>query len=306
MGLDLRDLHRWCSVATDDLESHPEARTPLRICADAAQMAQLMARELADAVSEAAATGRELRVIIPCGPRGWYQPFADLVNAERISLAGLVVFHMDECLDWQGRALPRAHPYNFRSFMEASFYGPIDAELRVRENSRHWPRPANVDEIAAMLAAAPADLAYGGWGQDGHVAYNQARRHPYSPVSLDELRNSTVRVQENNADTVVALAQREFGGAYQFVPPMSVTLGMREILGAKRIRLFSDTGSWKQTALRIGLFSEPTPEYPITLLQEHGDALLTATRETATHPIALHPEWDLGLLWARPHRHQMS
>ena len=102
-------------------------------------------------------------------------------------------------------------------------------------------------------------------------------------------------MQENNTDTIIALAQREFGGAYQFVPPMSVTLGMREILGARRIRLFSDTGSWKQTALRVGLFSDPTPDYPITLLQEHADALLTATRETATHPIALHPEWDLAL-----------
>ena len=64
--------------------------------------------------------------------------------------------------------------------------------------------------------------------------------------------------------------------------------------GARRIRLFSDTGAWKQTALRVALFSQPTPEYPITLLQDHPDALLTATRETASHPIAAHPEWDLG------------
>ena len=127
------------------------------------------------------------------------------------------------------------------------------------------------------------------------MAYNQARRQPYSPLSVADLRASTARVQENNPDTIVALAQREFGVAYQFVPPMSVTLGMREILGARRIRLFSDTGAWKQTALRVGLFSDPVADYPITLLQEHPDALLTATRETATHPISLHPEWDLGV-----------
>ena len=106
-------------------------------------------------------------------------------------------------------------------------------------------------------------------------------------------------MQENNVDTVVALAQRTFGGAYQLVPPMSVTLGMREILAARRIRLFSDTGAWKQTALRVGLFSPVTAEYPITLLQDHPDALLTATVETATHPISLHPEWDLGLSMKR-------
>ena len=54
---------------------------------------------------------------------------------------------------------------------------------------------------------------------------------PSSGPSLEELAASTIRIQENNLDTIVALAQRTFGAAYQFVPPMSVTLGMRECLG---------------------------------------------------------------------------
>ncbi len=151
-----------------------------------------------------------------------------------------------------------------------------------------------MEQIREQIWAAPIDITYGGWGQDGHIAYNQTRRHPYSQVTLDELRNSTVRVQENNLDTILALAQRTFGAAYQFVPPMSVTLGIKECLSAKKVRLFSDTGAWKQTALRVALFGPLTAEYPITLLQEHPDALLTATVETASHPVSQHPEWDLG------------
>ena len=57
------------------------------------------------------------------------------------------------------------------------------------------------------IAAEQIDLAYGGWGQDGHVAYNQARRHPFSPVSIDEVRSSSIRIQDNNVDTIVARAQ---------------------------------------------------------------------------------------------------
>lgn len=295
MTLDKLDLYNWCSVPVDGLASHPDLRIPLRICADANEMAHLMARELVDAAREAAARATMLRVIIPCGPRLWYEPFAAIVNHERVELSHVTVFHMDENLDWEGKLLPRSHPYCFRSFMEENFYEAIEPSFRVPVRQRHWLEPGNFAEVGAMLAEQPADLAYGGWGQDGHVAYNQARRHPYSALSLSELRASTARVQDNNADTVWALAQRELGGAYQFVPPMSVTLGMSEVMGAKRVRLFSDTGAWKQTALRVALFSDPTPEYPITLLQEHGDALLTATSETATHPIALHPEWDLGV-----------
>jgi glucosamine-6-phosphate deaminase len=288
------ELVAWCRVPFRDLERHPARRVPLRVVRDSAVMGELMARELVDAIVAAGAAGRSFRAIIPCGPSSWYRPFAELVTRERVSLRHVVVFHMDECLDWQGRELPRAHPYSFRGFMERAFYGPVPPELAVPEGSRHWPTADNVERIAAAVATAPVDLTYGGWGQDGHIAYNQARRHPYSAVTLEELRASTVRVQENNWDTVVALAHRTLGGAYQLVPPMSVTLGLRECLSASRVRLFSDTGAWKQTALRVALFAEPTPEYPITLLQSHPDALLTATEDTARHPLEDHPEWDFG------------
>ena len=290
-----KKLYEWCRIPYAELEKHPARKIPFRLVRDSAVMGDLMARELVEAIRVAEKRGESFRAIIPCGPSCWYKPFSDLVNRERVSLKRFVVFHMDECLDWQGRELPRAHPYSFRGFMERHFYAPVDPELAVPEGNRHWPRADNVERIAAAVAAAPVELTYGGWGQDGHIAYNQARRHPYSRIGLEDLAASTVRVQENNWDTVLALAQRTFGTAWQFVPPLSVTLGLKECLSAKKVRLFSDTGAWKQTALRVALFSEPDPEYPITLLSRHPDALLTATLETATHPISLHPEWDLGL-----------
>jgi glucosamine-6-phosphate deaminase len=291
----LRQLRDWCAIPAADLEGHPALRVPFRVCADSAAMGALMARELVDEIQRHNASGERTRAIIPCGPACWYAPFAEAVNREQVSLRRLEVFHMDECLDWQGRELPRHHPYSFRGYMERCFYGPVAGALSVPETSRHWLTVSNVDEVRNLVEEAPVDLTYGGWGQDGHVAYNQARRHPFSRLSVDDLRQSSVRVQENNLDTILALAHRSFGAGYQFVPPMSVTLGMKECLGARKVRLFSDTGAWKQTALRVALFAPVTAEYPITLLQEHPDALITATLETATHPISEHPEWDLGL-----------
>ncbi len=289
-------LYPWCRIPVDELIEHPDRKIPLRLCLDSADLGALMADELIEAIVAANREDRPLRTIIPCGPACWYKPFTDRVNAGRITLQRLEVFHMDECLDWQGRELPRSHPYSFRGAMERDFYDPVDPALRVPEAKRHWPAPDRLDDIREAINAAPIDLTYGGWGQDGHIAYNQARRYPYSPVSVDDLRRATIRIQENNPDTIMALAQRTFGTAWQFVPPMSVTLGIAECLSAKRVRLFSDTGAWKQTALRVALFSPPTEEYPLTLLQEHPDALITATIETARHPVSEHPEWDLGVL----------
>ena len=177
--------------------------------------------------------------------------------------------------------------------MEQHFYGGISEELNVPEEKRYFLSPQTMSEVAEKIKEASIDYTLGGWGQDGHIAYNQAKRMPYTKVTLEMLRNSTIHMQYNNDDTILALANRTFGTAYQFVPPMSITLGIKECLSAKKVRLFSDTGAWKMTALRVALFSEPDPEYPMTLLQEHPDALLTATRATAEHPISLHPEWEL-------------
>jgi glucosamine-6-phosphate deaminase len=291
----LKELYNWCKIPAGELVNHLKLKVPFRLCRDSSEMGALMARELIDEIQEHNRRAETTRAIIPCGPACWYQPFTDLVNREKVSLQNLVVFHMDECLDWQNRELPRNHPYSFRGFMEQHFYAPVEVELAVRLENRHWLNARNIEEVRQAIQAAPIDITYGGWGQDGHIAYNQTRRHPYSRVSLDELRHSSLRVQENNLDTLLALAQRTFGAAYQFVPPMSVTLGIQECLSARKVRLFSDTGAWKQTALRVALFGPLTVEYPITLLQEHPDALITATIETAAHPISQHPEWDLGI-----------
>jgi len=291
--VDPRDLCRWCGIPADELLAHPDLRVRLRIVRDSEEMGRLMARELLEVIHANNSAGHPTRAIVPCGPNCWYGPFTEMVNSSGTSLRSLFVFHMDECLDWQGRPLPANHPYNFRTFMERHFYGGIKPDLAVPESQRFWLLPSTIDHVRRALDAAPVDITLGGWGQDGHVAYNQARRHPFSHITLEDVANSTIRVQENNLDTILALGQRTFGAAYQFVPPMSVTLGVRECLSAKRVRVFSDTGTWKQTALRVALFSEPTAEYPMTLLQRHPDAIITATRETARHPISEHPEWEL-------------
>ncbi len=285
-------LHRWCSIPVAEL-AHHDTRIPYRIVTDAAEMGHLMARDLVEVIEANNSADRDTRAIVPCGPVSWYEPFAQEITSRAVSLRRLEVFHMDEMLDWQGRPLPTEHPLNFRTYMERHFYDPIPADLRVPETQRHWLLPKTAAETADAIMAEPVDIVLGGWGQDGHVAYNQARRHPFSQIAIDEIRGSTIRIQDNNVDTVLALAHRSLGGAYQFVPPMSITLGMRECLQAKRIRLYSDTGPWKQTAFRVALFAAPTAEYPITLLQEHPDVLLTATVSTASHVISDHPEWVL-------------
>lgn len=292
--MDKKKLYEWCSIPMEKLVDHPDRKVPLRIVKDADELGEVMARDFAYDIKKANEEGRSYAAIVPCGPKQWYAPFARIVNEERISLKNVTVFHMDENLDWQGRLLHKDDPNNFRTYMDENFYGPVLPELAVPMEKRYYLRPDNYLEIADLIAETDIDYTLGGFGQDGHIAFNQARRDPYTQITIDEIREGTVRLQNNNTDTLIALSQRDFGSAWQFLPAMSLTLGVKECFKAKKIRVYSATGAWKQTALRVGLFSDLTPEYPMTLLQEHPDAMITVDENTATHPLSQHPEWKFN------------
>jgi glucosamine-6-phosphate deaminase len=88
-----------------------------------------------------------------------------------------------------------------------------------------------------------------------------------------------------NEDTLIALSQRSAGGCSHAIPPMAITLGMKDLLSARKIRLISETGAWKQTVIRVLLFGEQTVEYPVTFVQGHPDVLLVVDQKTAAPPL---------------------
>ena len=142
---------------------------------------------------------------------------------------------MDECLDWQARELPRRHPYSFRGFMEQHFLRPHRSRPSpCRKKTASGSPPATWTRCASASPPRPSTSPTAAGGRTDTSPTTRPRRHPFSPVTIDDVRNSSVRVQDNNLDTMLALAQRTFGAAYQFVPPMSVTLGVCECLSASQ------------------------------------------------------------------------
>jgi glucosamine-6-phosphate deaminase len=137
---------------------------------------------------------------------------------------------------------------------------------------------AKIQEVGGI------DTTYGGIGYRGHIAYNEPPRSPWYRISVEEFRSSTTRILHLNEDTLIALSQRGAGGCSDVIPPMVITLGMRELLSAKRLRLYSETGAWKQTVIRILLFGQVSPEIPATYCQEHPDCVVTVDEATAACP----------------------
>lgn len=283
--IDPKQLLQWCRVPMEELENHPDAKVKIKILAAPENVHRHIARMMVDEVKANNARGLPTRWILPCGPTKQYPYFAELVNKERINLGKVHVFHMDDCLDWQGRHLPLNHQFSYQGTMLRVFYAPIDSALAIPENQRHFPSIHDLEGITrAIDNLGGIDTTYGGIGYRGHIAYNEPPRSPWYSVSPEDFRNSQTRILHLNEDTLIAVSQRAAGGNSFVVPPMAITMGMKDLLRAKRIRLLSDTGAWKQTVIRVLLFGPQTTEFPVTFVQSHSDVLVVVDAATAAPP----------------------
>lgn len=282
------DLRRWCAIPASDLPEQTGSRVKLVIQEDRQRLAQAMCDALFDELVQNNRAGRPTRWILPCH-KGQFAHLVDRINRERVSMRNVHIFHMDDFLDWQGRPYPVRDAFtSCRGVSTADLYDRIDPELNVPLSQRHFPDYRDPDGLdRAVEAAGGVDTLVGGVGCKGMVAFCEAPRSPYHRVTLEDYAASRTRIVTVHDDTVVAYAQREFGGCYDAVPPMAITIGMRSMLRAKRALFVVATGAWKQTMVRVAMFSPPTTEYPVTLLTNGiGDCTIYLDGATADHPLS--------------------
>jgi glucosamine-6-phosphate deaminase len=280
------ELFQWCRIPVSALESHPARKVPLRILDTPDEVHRWTAHDMLEEVKANNRAGRPTRWILPCGPTKQYPYFVSQVNAERVSLRNVHVFHMDDNLDWQGRPLALDHQFSYEGWMNRHFYDPVDPDLAIPIHQRHFPSIYDIDGISrAIQAVGGVDTTYGGIGYRGHIAFNEPPRSPWYTVSPEEFRNSMTRILHLNEDTLIALSQRATGGCSHAIPPMAITMGMKDLLSARRIRLISDTGAWKRTVIRYLLFGPTSIEYPVSFVQGHPDVLVVVDHNTALPPL---------------------
>lgn len=277
------ELQEWLAVPADELAAR--SRIPITVLPTREDVHRHFAQAIFDELRDAAAVGDELAIVVPLGPKAHYRLLAAMVNEQRLALEHVTFFGMDEWLDWQARPLAPDHPCNLERYFHRHFVSLLAEQLRPLPENVLFPSPLDLDRIPAEIERrGGVATTYAGFGFQGHIAFNEPPGSRWSPVELAQLRESTTRIVPVAVDTVIAHAARSFGGNVFAVPPMAVTLGMRELLSARRVRLYAETGPWKQTILRILLFSEPTVAYPVTLVSAHPDAAVVVDAASAAPP----------------------
>lgn len=273
-------LDEILSLPVEDLLKR--ARAGVQLFATIPDMMEHLARSMADEIRLNNQKGHPTRWILPVGPVAQYSQLVEICNRERISWKEVYTFQMDEFLDWEGRPLPIDHPLSFEGFMRRQVIDKLDPELRPIPDHVHFPSPFNPDEISdRMRVVGGIDTCFGGVGYHGHVAFNDPPLSRWYKVTPEQMRESRSRVVVLGDDSVVVQSILCAGGSSESIPPMAVTLGMRDILAAHRIRLFLAGGERHRAIFRVTLLGEPTADYPSTLLQGHPDCIVHTDEATA-------------------------
>ncbi len=282
----------WEAVVTDQQilsllelpveELRRRGRVKFRLLPDIPSLLDDFAGSILNEIRTHNQRGEPTRLILPVGPVAQYRKVVEVSNRERLSWKNVFVFNMDEFLDWQGRPVPLDHPLSFEGFMRREVFGALDLEIRIPPEQAFSPHPFRIDEISEKIREVGGiDCCYGGIGYHGHVAFNEPPNSRWHRISVEELRNSLTRVVALGDDSIVVQSIHSSGGCAAAIPPMAVTLGMKDILASKKLRLYCAAGERHRTIFRITVAGEVTTDFPSTLIQGHPDAEVMTDEATA-------------------------
>jgi len=261
-------MHEYYTYSAEKLMSDGRIKAQ---CLDSSEAVfRAMAQEMVDEIVSHNERGERTVLIIPVGPVGQYPFFVEIVNRERISLKNCWFFNMDEYLDDECRWIAKEHFLSFRGYMEREVYSKIDSELVNPEEQRIFPDPENPSYLTGKLEElGGADACFGGIGINGHLAFNEAN----ASLSREEFASLSTRNIRISDETRTANSIPDLGGALEDMPKYAVTIGMKEILSSRKIRL-GVFRIWHRAVVRRALFGPISTAFPASLLQEHPDALI--------------------------------
>ncbi len=256
------------------------AKVPLCKLGDSGEVFYELALTMVSEIEKNNAAGRRTVFICPVGPVGQYPIFVRLVNERRLSLKNCWFINMDEYLTDGKEWIDESSPLSFRGFMKRNVYTKIDPELLMPEAQRVFPDPHDTGAIARLIERlGGVDIAFGGIGINGHLAFNEAQ----DELTPDEFAALHTRVLPISRETRVANAIGDLNGAIDAMPKKCITIGMAEILSAKKLRLgvFRD---WHRAVVRQTAYGEVSAHFPATLLQRHPDAMIYVNANAAQQP----------------------
>ena len=182
-----------------------------------------------------------------------------MLCASSLDFSKVVTFNLDEYF-----GLDKAHPQSYRYFMDHHLFDHIN----ISKENIHIPSGIGdiqkvCDDYNELLKQYPIDLQLLGMGSNGHVGFNEPGTPFDSVTHYIALKQSTI---EDNARLF-------FNGNIDEVPKNAITMGISNILSAKKIVLIA-CGPKKHKAIQRLLNGEISEDLPVSALVSHPDFTL--------------------------------
>jgi glucosamine-6-phosphate deaminase len=284
-------IPNYLNISATDLGQGTPVK--IRVLGDMVSIARDVAETMKAELLAALRAGRAATLIVPVGPVDPFPILAKVINDEQIDCRDVVLINMDEYLTDDDQFVPRDHPLSFRGYMDRAFYQLLEPALAPRPENRVFPDPNDCGAIQRLIdRRGGVDACFGGIGINGHVAFNEPPENAEGETPNVERDGGPLSVEHFAAlpTRVLSLARETrtinsvtVGGGIEVVPRRCVTVGMKEILGARRLRFYCNR-PWQSAVVRRVLHGPITPACPASLLRLHPDATITVADYVAAPP----------------------
>lgn len=258
-------------------------KIPVKIYPDLKQGSLAVAKQIAELIREKQKKKEKIVLGLSTGstPKTLYAELVRMHKEEKLSFKNVISFNLDEYYPINNNALQSYHRY-----MKVNLFNHIDinpknihipnGEIKkedIKEHCRQYEK--------LIRDAGGIDLQILGIGNNGHIGFNEPGSGIYSKTRLITLDNST-----------------RIANAYEFaniseVPRLAITMGIGEILKAKKIILMA-WGSGKAMVIKKAVEDDDTELVPASLLQNHDDVTFFVDETAASELTRNKSPWLTG------------
>lgn len=186
------------------------------------EMGQAAAAEASEVIRRAARERGEANVIIATG-NSQLSFLIALRQDKNVPWSQVNVFHMDEYI-----GIDPNHPASFPNFLRQHFLSHVKVKAFFPVNGQVGSVEETCAEYARWLREHPADLCACGYGENGHLAFNDP---PFADFK-DPVWAKVVRLDETSRRQQVG--EGHFRGLSE-VPTHAITLTIPALRAAKRV-----------------------------------------------------------------------
>ena len=153
------------SESAEVLHEFSAGEANIRVYRSAAAAGRAAAEHAAKVIRDAIARQGEARII---GATGNSQiPVADALVEQKLDWSAVELFHMDEYAGMKAN-----HPASFRLWMKTRLADKVHPGKTHYLEADAPDLNAEIIRYSALLSKAPIDLAFVGFGENGHIAFN--------------------------------------------------------------------------------------------------------------------------------------